>query len=112
MDLLKICVLISSVSFLGYTISYFISPHMKDEFKRFKLEKLGLLIIVLEFLGATGLLVGFLYEPILILSSFGLGALMLIGLVVRIRLKDNLKVSLPAFFYMALNFGIFYMVVR
>jgi hypothetical protein len=43
-------------------------------------------------------LVGFLYEPILILSSFGLGTLMLIGLVVRIRLKDNLKVSLPAFF--------------
>ena len=31
---------------------------MKDEFKRFGLEKMGLTVIVLEVLGALGLLAG------------------------------------------------------
>jgi hypothetical protein len=81
---------------------------MKSEFKRFNLEKFGLLTIVLQFLGATGLLVGLLYNPILILASLGLSLLMISGLIVRIRLKDSIWVSLPAFFYMALNAFIFW----
>jgi len=32
---------------------------------------------------------------------------MLIGLIVRISLKDNIWISLPAFFYMGLNTYIF-----
>jgi hypothetical protein len=76
---------------------------MKDEFKRFNLEQLGLLIVVLEFLGAMGLLVGLKFNPILTISSFGLALLMLFGLVVRIRLKDSIWISLPALFYMVLN---------
>jgi hypothetical protein len=52
---------------------------MKNEFKRFNLEKLGLLTIILEFLGATGLLVGLKFSPILTIASFSLGLLMLCG---------------------------------
>jgi hypothetical protein len=33
--------------------------------------------------------------------------LMFSGLIVRIRLKDSIWISLPAFFYMALNTYIF-----
>ena len=80
---------------------------MKSEFKRFSLEKLGLLIIVLQFLGATGLLVGLKFNSILVVSSLGLALLMLLGLLVRARLKDSLWISLPAFFYMSLNAYIF-----
>jgi hypothetical protein len=80
---------------------------MKEEFKRFNLAKLGLLIIVLEFLGATGLLVGLKFNAILSLSSLGLGVLMLCGVIVRLKIKDNLWITLPALFYMCLNFFIF-----
>ena len=80
---------------------------MKSEFKRFNLEKLGLLTIVLEFIGAVGLLIGLLYNPILLISSGGLALLMFLGTIVRIRLKDSFWVSLPALFYMCLNGYIF-----
>ena len=80
---------------------------MKSEFKRFNLEKLGLLTIVLELIGAVGLLIGLLYNPILLISSGGLAVLMFLGTIVRIRLKDGLWVRLPALFYMCLNGYIF-----
>lgn len=108
MNILNSFVLISSLSFLFYGVSYFVSPHMKNEFKRFKLEKLGLLTIVLEILGAVGLLIGLWYNPLLILSSGGLALLMFLGVLVRIKLKDSLWISLPAIFYMGLNAYIFY----
>ena len=108
MDIVKICIFISSLSFFGYAVSYFVSPQMKKEFKRFGLEKIGLLTIGLELMGATGLIVGLKFNPILVVSSLGLALLMLVGLVVRIRLKDSIWISLPAFFYMGLNAYIFF----
>lgn len=80
---------------------------MKIEFKRFNLGKTGLLIIILEFLGATGLLLGLKFNLILMLSSLGLGLIMLFGLIVRIKLKDSIWISLPAGFFMILNLYIF-----
>lgn len=76
---------------------------MKNEFKRFGLEKLGLLTIVLEFLGALGLLVGLYYPIILTLSSMGLSLLMFFGLLTRIKSKDSVWISLPAILFMVLN---------
>jgi hypothetical protein len=108
MDIFRISILISSISFFGYALSYFISPHMKNEFKRFGLEKLGLLTIVLEIIGATGLIVGLIFNPILIISSLGLALLMFFGVIVRIKLKDSFWISLPALFFMVLNFYIFW----
>ena len=84
-SLANLSVLVSSLSFYAYAASYFLSPHMKSEFKRFNLEKIGLLTVVLQILGATGLLVGLFFNPILSLASLGLSLLMLCGLIVRIR---------------------------
>lgn len=103
----NLSVLVSSLSFYAYAASYFLSPHMKSEFKRFNLEKIGLLTVILQILGATGLLVGFFFNPILIFASLGLSLLMLSGLIVRIRVKDGLLVSLPALFFLLLNLYIF-----
>ena len=108
MDLLTICVLFSSLSFLGYALSYFIKPYMKHEFKRFGLEKYGLSIILLEIIGALGLLVGLQINLLLIISSAGLALLMLAGVIVRILVKDGIMVTLPAIFFFALNSYIFY----
>jgi len=108
MNLLTICVLISSLSFLAYAYSYFKAPYMKGEFKRFGLEKMGLTIIILEIIGALGLLIGLKFYSILIMSSLGLALLMLAGLIVRIKLKDGIWISLPALFFMILNAFIFW----
>jgi hypothetical protein len=80
---------------------------MKSEFKRFNLEKIGLLTVVLQILGATGLLVGLFFKPILSLASLGLSLLMLSGLIVRISVNDGLLVSLPALFFLLLNLYLF-----
>jgi len=81
---------------------------MKNEFKRFGLEKLGLTIVLLQILGAIGLLVGLKFNFILIISSLGLALLMFAGVIVRIKVKDSLWISLPAFLYMVLNAFIFW----
>lgn len=112
MNLLTICILLSSFSFIFYSISYFVGTHMKNEFKRFNLEKLGLLVIILEILGALGLLAGIWYKPLLMLSSGGLALLMFLGVAVRFNLKDSLWITIPALFYMVLNGYIFYVTMQ
>jgi hypothetical protein len=103
------CVLFSSLSFMAYSISYFVSPHMESEFERFNLKHLGLFIIILEILGAFGLLLGLFFKPILIIASCGLSVLMLLGFITRIKVKDGFLVSFPAIFYMILNGYILYL---
>jgi uncharacterized membrane protein YphA (DoxX/SURF4 family) len=103
-----VLIVISSVSFMIYGIAYFTTPQMKTEFKRFGLKKVGALTAILELLGAVGLLVGLKFLPILLISSGGLALLMFLGVIVRIKVKDNLLVTLPALFYMLLNAYIFF----
>ena len=85
---------------------------MKKEFKRFGLGKIGLTTVLLEIIGALGLLVGLKFYFFLMISSLGLALLMLAGLIVRIKLKDSIWISLPAFFYMILNTYIFWMSIN
>lgn len=108
MNFFEVCVIISSFSFFAYSLSYFISSHMKEEFNRFGLKKIGFSVIILEIIGATGLLIGLKYNPILIVSSLGLALLMFFGLIVRLKLKDSFKVLAPALFYFMLNAYIFW----
>lgn len=108
MNLLNVLITISSISFLAYGISYFITPHMKSEFKRFGLEKFGTLTATLEICGSFGLMVGLWFSPILIMSSAGLGALMFLGFIVRYKIKDSFWEALPALFFMILNSYIFF----
>lgn len=112
MRLIVILILISSLSFLIYGVSYFTSPHMKSEFIRFGLEKFGLLTAVLEIGGALGLLAGLMINSILLISSGGLAILMFFGVLARLRVKDSLWVSLPALIYMVLNSYIFSVSIR
>ena len=109
MNFVRILIIISSVSFIFYGISYFTSTNMKNEFKRFGLEKFGASTAILEILGALGLLFGLSFHPLLLVSSAGLTVLMLLGVIVRIKVKDGLLISTPAFIYMLLNAGIFYL---
>lgn len=112
MNLLTILIFISSLSFMGYGITFFTSSKMKSEFKRFGLEKAGTPTAVLELLGALGLLIGLKFNIILLISSGGLAMLMLLGIVVRMSVKDNHLVSLPALVFMLLNAYIFFMSIQ
>jgi len=98
----------SAISFLIYGSAYFFSKAMKLEFKRFGLEKFGRLTGCLEICGGLGLIVGIWSPLLLMLSSLGLSLLMLLGFGVRLKMRDNFKLSFPSFFYMLLNFYIFY----
>ena len=101
-------IVFSSLSFLAYGIAYFKSTKMKSEFKRFGLEKAGALTAILELLGSLGLLAGLMYHIILLISSAGLAILMFLGVIVRIKAKDNLGATLPALFFLFLNTFIFF----
>jgi len=94
---------------MGYGIAYFKLPQMKNEFKRFGLEKVGALTAALELIGAVGLLIGLKMQIILLISSGGLTILMFLGVVIRIKVKDSIWITLPALFFMILNSYIFFM---
>ncbi len=100
--------MISGLVFLFYGIVCCFSVQMKNEFKRFGLPKFAMLTGVLEILGGLGLLVGLKVPFVLLLSSGGLGLLMLLGVGVRIKVKDSVLLSTPAFVLMLLNFYIFW----
>lgn len=76
---------------------------MEEEFLRYNLDKYRRLIGYLQFLGGAGLLVGLIWQPLLVAASGGLALLMLIGFGVRIKMQDGLLLSLPSFIFMLLN---------
>ena len=106
-DANTILTLFSGLAFVVYGVSVFFSRKMQKEFNRFKLQKYSSLVGALEILGGLGLLVGVFYTPILIVSSLGLALLMFLGVLTRIRIKDKLKSTIPAAFFLLLNTYLF-----
>jgi hypothetical protein len=80
---------------------------MRNEFKRFGLEKFTTLIGILELLGGLGMFIGLKFHFVLLISSCGLAILMFLGFGVRLKMKDGLWLSFPAAFFMLLNLYIF-----
>jgi hypothetical protein len=98
-----ILILISAVAFLFYGITFFTSSGMKEEFERYRLDQFRKLIGYLQILGGSGLLVGLISLPILVIASGGLALLMMIGFGVRLKMKDGFWKSMPSFLFMLLN---------
>jgi hypothetical protein len=107
MRLQEVLIIFSSLSFFGYGVAFFTTSNMKSEFIRFGLRKFGTLTAVLEITGALGLLLGLMFNSILLVSSGGLALLMFLGVIVRLKIKDGLLASSPALFYFVLNLYIF-----
>lgn len=109
---IKVLVIFSSVSFLVFGLSCLFAPYMVLEFKRYGLAKFRTLNGLLQILGALGLLLLF-YQPIFALvASGGLGILMVLGFLVRLKIKDGFVKSFPAFFYAVLNFTILFLLIK
>jgi hypothetical protein len=101
--LLKIVIIASAICFLFYGISFLLNSGMKAEFHRYGLDKFRKLIGFLQLLGGAGLLIGFVWQPALIMASGGLSLLMLIGFGIRLKMKDGFWESMPSFIFMLLN---------
>jgi uncharacterized membrane protein YphA (DoxX/SURF4 family) len=101
-------IILLAITFIAYGLLCLFTDHMKIEFQRYGLSHLRKLTGIIEFLGGAGLLVGLTYTPLLILSTSGLGLLMLLGVLVRLKSKDPLIQILPAFILMLISIKILF----
>jgi len=109
MNILSYLVLFSGFSFLFFGCACFVSKKMKLEFERYGLPSFRKMIGALQLLGGAGLIVGMVYSPALQLyAAFGLSVLMLLGFLVRLKIKDALLLAAPSLFYALLNAYICY----
>ena len=76
---------------------------MIDEFIRYQIPQFRKLTGWLQLLGSFGIIIGFWMDNLQILSTIGLSLMMLFGVAVRIKMKDNLIKILPAVCYFLLN---------
>jgi hypothetical protein len=103
-----ILIFISGLTFIFYGLLCLLTDHMKIEFKRYGFSQFRKLTGTLELLGGAGLLLGQYYTPLLILSAAGLALLMFLGVIVRLKTKDQLIEILPAFILMVINLKILF----
>ena len=89
--------------FLFYGLTVLVSDAMVAEFKRFGLVRFRKLTGVLQVLGAVGLALGYLLPHLVIPAAGGLALLMAGGVAVRIRCRDSLVETLPAFIMLMMN---------
>lgn len=99
--------LTSILSFLFYGMMCLLSPRMKLEFQRYGLPRFRKLTGILQIAGAVGLSLGFNSSGLTLIASLGLCILMLLGMGVRIKIRDPWYMVVPAFAYAALNLFIF-----
>ena len=104
MTFLQVLTLISGISFVYYGFSSFFSKKMKVEYKRWGYPEQRFMIGSLQLLGWLGLFLGFVFEPLIPLSSASLMLLMLAAIGVRIKIEDQPLRMIPALFYAILNF--------
>ncbi|MBT8393913.1 MAG: DoxX family protein [Bacteroidia bacterium] len=113
MNLLNISSLLMALIFFYYGLQCLFSEEMKSEFKRFKLRKIQRKLTGLfQLLGAAGLITGVFYPLIGTIASFGLGLLMFLGFLVRLKIKDSMSQTFPSLFLTIVNFVICYCYIR
>jgi len=104
MTLIDVLSVFSGSSFLFYGLSCLFSNHMKNEFNRFGISQFLKLTGTLQILGGFALLIGFWKIPLLaFIGAAGLALLMILGSIVRIKIKDSFLHSSPAFIFTILN---------
>ncbi len=101
--------ILTSLMFIAYGLLCLLTNHMQEEFDRYGLSKFRFLTGLLELLGGLGLLLGhYYYLPLFLFSALGLAILMLLGVLVRFKVKDPFYLSLPAFILLVLNLYFLY----
>jgi len=94
---------VSIALFLYYGTACLFANGMVEEFERYGLLQFRRATGALEVFGAIGLVAGYLFLPLSILSAGGLSVLMLLGLAVRVKVRDSVLEMLPAVFLLLVN---------
>lgn len=111
MKIVTYIALFSACSFLFFGLACFINPQMKMEFKRYGLASYRNLVGGLQLLGSIGTLVGVFFFPVVLkFAAAGLCLLMILGFLVRLKIKDSFLQSTPSLVYAVLNGYILYAV--
>nr|WP_223248795.1 DoxX family protein [Leeuwenhoekiella nanhaiensis] len=96
--------LLTGITFISYGISCLLSQKMKDEFIRFGLKEWRTTTGYLQLIGGLGMITGTFFNSVLLaLSAAGLALLMLMGFITRLRIRDSILASSPAFIFMLVN---------
>ena len=101
--LLPVLAFVSGVAFLYYGVRVLREPHLEEEFHRYGIPDARQQVGVLEILGGVGVIVGLALPLLGATAAAGLTTLMLLGLAVRLRLRDSFGQMLPAASLAALN---------
>ncbi len=101
--ILVVLALVSGLSFLHYGREVLSETRLEEEFSRYGLSDVRRLVGVLEVLGGVGVIAGLFVAPLGALAALGLAVLMLLGVVVRIRLRDAPRLMVPAALLCVLN---------
>ena len=105
-------IVVSIAAFMYYGLSCLFTQGMVAEFERFGLSRFRKLTGALEVLGALGLIVGYFVPPLILLAAGGLTAIMVLGVITRVRVKDTLVEMLPAIVLLLVNFYVFVYALR
>jgi uncharacterized membrane protein YphA (DoxX/SURF4 family) len=103
LSIVQIARIISVVFFAFYGISCFSSDRMQLEFERYRVPQLRRLTGVLQIAGAVGIVIGYWFRPLIVLSAGGLALMMIYAVITRLRIRDPLYAALPAFSFASLN---------
>jgi hypothetical protein len=81
---------------------------MEREFIRYGLAHYRFLIGFLQIMGGMGILTGWYISPLLAcLASFGLFLLMIMGFILRLKIRDGFFATLPSLAYALISGGLF-----
>ena len=100
---LVVLALVSGLSFVYYGLKVLFRPASRGEFERYGMPAVRQLAGVLEVLGGTAVILGLAIAPLGALAAAGLTALMVLGLIVRVRIHDAPRLMVPAASLGALN---------
>ena len=100
---LVVLALVSGLSFLYYGFKVLFRSASRGEFERYGLPDVRQVVGVLEVLGGTAVILGLAVAPLGALAAAGLTALMVLGLIVRLRIHDAPRLMVPAASLAGLN---------
>lgn len=95
--------LVSGLSFLYYGSRILFLTESGREFERYGMPAFRGFVGLMEVLGGTAVILGLASAPLGAFAAAGLTALMVLGLLVRVRIRDAPRLMVPAALLGALN---------
>ena len=100
---LVVCALVSGASFLYYGFRVLYRTELREEFARYGMPALRPVVGLAEVLGGAAVMLGLFFTPLGAFGAAGLTVMMALGLIVRFRIHDALRLMVPAASLCALN---------